>query len=112
MKGEDSLREAGNPGGRAPELAFALTTTTQDTLHQKLDSLDHHSSLRIHLDDASRALAAARSALEAPQPPLLRTHPPRRRCTPRPPGGENDGTARRAACSAVPPRQLRSNGPS
>ncbi|MEU0844037.1 hypothetical protein ABZ370_31800 [Streptomyces sp. NPDC005962] len=44
-----------------------LTTTAQDTLQQKLGSLDHHSRLRIHLDDAGRALAAARTALEVPR---------------------------------------------
>ncbi|MEV6535987.1 hypothetical protein AB0M86_41545 [Streptomyces sp. NPDC051639] len=48
---------------------ITLTTTAQDTLQQKLDSLDHHSRLRIHLDDASRALTAARTALEVPRPP-------------------------------------------
>ncbi|MEU9189250.1 hypothetical protein AB0D14_32840 [Streptomyces sp. NPDC048484] len=48
---------------------LVLTTTAQDTLQHKLDSLDHHSRLRIHLDDGGRALAAARSALEAPRPP-------------------------------------------
>ncbi|WP_329295646.1 hypothetical protein [Streptomyces pseudovenezuelae] len=45
-----------------------LTTTAQDTFQQKLDSLDHRSRLRIHLDDAGRALAAARTALEVPRP--------------------------------------------
>ncbi|NIY65619.1 hypothetical protein [Streptomyces malaysiensis] len=54
---------------------IALTTTAQDTLQQKLDSLDHHSRLRIHLDDASRALAAARSMLEAPRPPAAASAP-------------------------------------
>lgn len=49
---------------------ITLTTTAQDTLQQKLDSLDHHSRLRIHLDDAGRALATAHSALEAPRPPI------------------------------------------
>jgi hypothetical protein len=52
-----------------------LTTTAQDTLQQKLDSLDHHSRLRIHLDDAGRALAAARTALEVPRPPAAASPP-------------------------------------
>jgi hypothetical protein len=52
-----------------------LTTTAQDTLQQKLDSLDHHSRLRIHLDDAGRALAAARTALEVPRPPAAASAP-------------------------------------
>ncbi|MFE2063059.1 hypothetical protein ACFXDH_11725 [Streptomyces sp. NPDC059467] len=47
---------------------ITLTTTARDTLQHKLDSLGHHSSLRIHLDDAGRALAAARTALEVQQP--------------------------------------------
>ncbi|MEV0038880.1 hypothetical protein [Streptomyces sp. NPDC050804] len=52
-----------------------LTTAAQDTLQQKLDSLDHHSRLRIHLDDAGRALAAARTALEVPRPPTVPSAP-------------------------------------
>ncbi|KUL53166.1 hypothetical protein [Streptomyces sp. NRRL S-1521] len=68
---------------------ITLTTTPQDTLQQKLDSLDHHRSLRIHLNDASRALAAARTALDVPQPraaasttvPALRHAPSVRRRT-------------------------------
>lgn len=55
---------------------ITLTTTAQDTLQQKLDSLDHHSRLRIHLDDAGRALAAARTALEAPRSPAASSAPP------------------------------------
>ncbi|MGW5096395.1 hypothetical protein ACWEQ1_17680 [Streptomyces nodosus] len=47
---------------------ITLTTTAQDTLQQKLDSPGHHSSLRIHLDGAGRALAAARTALKVRQP--------------------------------------------
>ncbi|MEU4173770.1 hypothetical protein [Streptomyces sp. NPDC026589] len=47
---------------------ITLTTTARDTLQQKLDAFGHHSSLRIHLDGGSRALAAARTALEAQQP--------------------------------------------
>ncbi|WP_413100249.1 XF1762 family protein [Streptomyces sp. Inha503] len=54
---------------------ITLTTTAQDTLRQKLDALDHHSRLRIHLDDAGRALAAARTALEAPRPPAAARAP-------------------------------------
>ncbi|MFF5273830.1 hypothetical protein [Streptomyces sp. NPDC000133] len=54
---------------------ITLTTTAQDTLQQKLDSLDLHSRLRIHLDDAGRALAAARAALETPQPPVASKAP-------------------------------------
>ncbi|MFD5111672.1 hypothetical protein ACFWNG_05045 [Streptomyces sp. NPDC058391] len=50
---------------------ITLTTGSQDTLQQKLDALDHHSRLRVHLDDAGRALAAARTALEVPQPPAV-----------------------------------------
>ncbi|MFE9725941.1 hypothetical protein ACFYQ5_20675 [Streptomyces sp. NPDC005794] len=49
---------------------ITLTTTAQDTLQQKLDSPGLRSRLRIHLDDAGRALAAARTALEVPQPPI------------------------------------------
>ncbi|MFH9612816.1 hypothetical protein ACH4MM_03445 [Streptomyces pratensis] len=41
----------------------------EHTLQHKLDSLDHHSRLLTHLDDAGRALTAARTSLEAPQPP-------------------------------------------
>ncbi|MEU9426474.1 hypothetical protein AB0D87_27140 [Streptomyces sp. NPDC048342] len=52
-----------------------LTTTAQDTLQQELDSLDRHSRLRIHLDDAGRALAAARTALEVPRPPAAASAP-------------------------------------
>ncbi|WP_327669540.1 MULTISPECIES: XF1762 family protein [unclassified Streptomyces] len=47
---------------------ITLTTAKQDTLQQKLDALGHHSSLRVHLDGASRALAAARTALKVQQP--------------------------------------------
>jgi hypothetical protein len=54
---------------------ITLTTTAQDTLQQKLDSLDDHSRLRIHLDDARRALAAARTALEVPRPPAASSAP-------------------------------------
>ncbi|MGV9401655.1 hypothetical protein [Streptomyces sp. NPDC003667] len=54
---------------------ITLTTAAQDTLQQKLDSLDHHSHLRIHLDDADRALAAARTALEVPRPPAATSAP-------------------------------------
>ncbi|MFB8749140.1 hypothetical protein [Streptomyces parvulus] len=46
----------------------ALTATKHDTLGQRLDALRHHSSLRIHLQGAGRALAAARTALEVQQP--------------------------------------------
>ncbi|MET8921631.1 hypothetical protein ABZW26_04370 [Streptomyces sp. NPDC004623] len=52
-----------------------LTTTVQHTLQHKLDSLDHHSRLLAHLDDAGRALTAARTALEAPQPPAAPSAP-------------------------------------
>ncbi|WP_406330060.1 hypothetical protein [[Kitasatospora] papulosa] len=56
-----------------------LTTTGQHTLQRKLDSLDHHSRLLAHLDDAGhdagRALTAARTALEAPQPPAAPSAP-------------------------------------
>ncbi|MFI6489186.1 hypothetical protein [Streptomyces sp. NPDC050564] len=54
---------------------IALTTTAQDTLQQQFDSLDHHSRLRVHLDDGGRALAAARTALEAPRPPAAASAP-------------------------------------
>ncbi|WP_367435042.1 hypothetical protein [Streptomyces celluloflavus] len=54
---------------------ITLTTGPQDTLQQKLDSLDHHSRLRVHLDDAGRALTAARTALEVPQPPAVPSAP-------------------------------------
>ncbi|WP_405388172.1 hypothetical protein OG596_09560 [Streptomyces sp. NBC_01102] len=50
---------------------IALTTTVQ----HKLDSLDNHSRLLAHLDDAGRALSAARTALEAPQPPAAPSAP-------------------------------------
>ncbi|MFI7352005.1 hypothetical protein ACIBSR_37835 [Streptomyces sp. NPDC049936] len=46
---------------------IALTATKHDTLGQRLDALGHHSSLRIHLQAAGRALAAARTALEVQQ---------------------------------------------
>ncbi|MCX4531072.1 hypothetical protein [Streptomyces sp. NBC_01669] len=48
---------------------ITLTTTSRDTLQHKLDAFGHHSSVRIHLDSGSRALAAARTALETQQPP-------------------------------------------
>ncbi|WWM28087.1 hypothetical protein QBW33_31065 [Streptomyces sp. B21-104] len=54
---------------------ITLTTTGQHTLQHKLDSLDHHSRLLAHLDDAGRALTAARTALEAPQPPAAPSAP-------------------------------------
>ncbi|MFF1696225.1 hypothetical protein ACFVXC_21785 [Streptomyces sp. NPDC058257] len=54
---------------------ITLTTTAQDTLQQKLDSLDHHSRLRVHLDDAGRALVAARTALEVPRHPAAASTP-------------------------------------
>jgi hypothetical protein len=47
---------------------ITLTTAAQDTLQHKLGALNDHSCLRVHLDDAGRALAAARTALETPQP--------------------------------------------
>ncbi|MFB6553804.1 hypothetical protein [Streptomyces sp. NPDC056405] len=47
---------------------ITLTAARQDTLQQKLDALGHHSSLRIHLQEAGRALAAARTAMEVQQP--------------------------------------------
>ncbi|MFG3151424.1 hypothetical protein ACGF7W_05180 [Streptomyces sp. NPDC048219] len=47
---------------------IALTATKQDTFGQKLDALSHHSSLRVHLQGAGTALAAARTALEVQQP--------------------------------------------
>ncbi|MFJ6017250.1 hypothetical protein [Streptomyces sp. NPDC092952] len=47
---------------------ITLTTTTQDTLQQSIDALDHHSSLRIHLDNARRSLAAARTELDVQHP--------------------------------------------
>lgn len=47
---------------------ITLTTTAQDTFQKKLEALGHHSSLRIHLDGAGRALAAARTSLEVQQP--------------------------------------------
>ncbi len=55
---------------------ITLTTTAQDTLQQQLDSLDlNHSRLRVHLDDAGRALAAARTALKVPRPPAAASAP-------------------------------------
>lgn len=54
---------------------ITLTTGTQDTLQHKLDALDHHSSLRVHLGDAGKALAAARTALEIPQTPSVPSAP-------------------------------------
>jgi hypothetical protein len=54
---------------------ITLTTSPQNTFQQKLDSLDHHSRLRIHLDDAGRALASARTALEVPRPPAASSGP-------------------------------------
>ncbi|MCZ4124134.1 hypothetical protein [Streptomyces sp. H39-S7] len=54
---------------------IALTTTAQDTLQQKVDALEHHSRLRIHLDDADRALVSARTALEDPLSPTVTSAP-------------------------------------
>ncbi|MFI5751069.1 hypothetical protein ACIBBE_35355 [Streptomyces sp. NPDC051644] len=54
---------------------ITLTTAAQGTLQQKLDSLDHHSRLRIHLDDAGRALASVSTALEVPRPPAASSAP-------------------------------------
>ncbi|MFD3580865.1 hypothetical protein [Streptomyces sp. NPDC058683] len=54
---------------------ITLTTTVRDTLQQRLDSLDHHSRLRVHLDDARRALAAVRTALEVPRPTAAASAP-------------------------------------
>lgn len=36
----------------------------KDTLQNQLDALDHHSRLRVHLDDAGVALEAARACLD------------------------------------------------
>ncbi|MFD6434356.1 hypothetical protein [Streptomyces venezuelae] len=68
---------------------ITLTTTAQDTFQKELDALGHHSSLRIHLDGGGRALAAARTALEVPQP-LPAAGPPA-------PVPRHDSTARRRA---------------
>ncbi|MDX3855628.1 hypothetical protein [Streptomyces sp. AK02-01A] len=54
---------------------ITLTTAAQDTLQQQLDSLDHHSRLLTHLDDAGRALAAARTALQVPRPAAVPSAP-------------------------------------
>ncbi|MFI9039799.1 hypothetical protein [Streptomyces sp. NPDC053726] len=54
---------------------ITLTTTAQGTLQQKLDSLDQHSRLRVHLDGAGRALASASTALEVPRPPAASSPP-------------------------------------
>ncbi|MCX5395647.1 hypothetical protein [Streptomyces sp. NBC_00102] len=67
----------------------ALTTNAQTTPQQQVDALGHHNSLRIHLDDAGRALAAARTALEAKHP-LPAVSPPA-------PALPHDPTVRRRA---------------
>ncbi|WP_371551337.1 hypothetical protein OG266_38240 [Streptomyces sp. NBC_00554] len=41
----------------------------QATLQKQLDAIDQHSRLRVHLDDAGKALAAARACLGAPRNP-------------------------------------------
>lgn len=41
----------------------------QATLQKQLDAIDQHSRLRVHLDDAGQALAAARACLGVPRRP-------------------------------------------
>uniref|UniRef100_UPI003C7BF8B8 hypothetical protein n=1 Tax=unclassified Streptomyces TaxID=2593676 RepID=UPI003C7BF8B8 len=69
-------RTAGHLGRAIAHYTQALTplVTLTTTVQHKLDSLDHHSRLA-HLDDAGRALTAARTALEAPQPPAAPSAP-------------------------------------
>lgn len=52
----------------APLTALARPVA-QATLQQQSDAIDHHGHLRIHLDNAARALEAARVCLGVPQPP-------------------------------------------
>lgn len=65
---------------------ITLTTAAQATFQQQLDALG---SLRDHLDGASRALASARTTLEAKQP--------RPAVSPPAPGLPHDPTVRRRA---------------
>ncbi|MER5826164.1 hypothetical protein ABT086_28860 [Streptomyces mirabilis] len=46
----------------APLIALAKPGT-QATLQKQLDAIEQHSRLRVHLDDAGKALAAARACL-------------------------------------------------
>ncbi|MFG2349638.1 hypothetical protein [Streptomyces phaeochromogenes] len=41
----------------------------QTTVQKRLDAIDQHSRLRVHLDDADQALAAARACLGVPRRP-------------------------------------------
>ncbi|MGQ4435324.1 MULTISPECIES: hypothetical protein [unclassified Streptomyces] len=59
---------------------IALAATRKRTLRQKLDALDHHSSLRIHLLGGGQVLAAARAAQEGHQSrPTVSASAPARR---------------------------------
>ncbi|MEV7888436.1 hypothetical protein ACWD3I_29785 [Streptomyces sp. NPDC002817] len=54
----------------APLVALAQSGA-QATLQMQLDALDQHSRLRVHLDDAGQALAAARGSLSHPDRPAM-----------------------------------------
>ncbi|MGW1194523.1 hypothetical protein ACWD4B_01490 [Streptomyces sp. NPDC002536] len=67
----DALSQAASHIGRAvahytqalaPLVALA-EPGAQDTIQKKFHAIDHHSRLRMHLDDAGQALAAAHSSL-------------------------------------------------
>ncbi|MFE3184277.1 hypothetical protein ACFXKR_25920 [Streptomyces violascens] len=70
----DTLGQAAGHLGRAiAHYTQALTPRVplaqpgaKDTLQRQLDALDHHSRLRVHLDDAGVALEAARACLDMP----------------------------------------------
>ncbi|MFI2204799.1 hypothetical protein ACH47Z_29225 [Streptomyces sp. NPDC020192] len=48
---------------------------TQATIQRQFHAIDAHSRLRLHLDDAARALSAAQSSLTAPRTASGRTAP-------------------------------------
>ncbi|MCC2276236.1 hypothetical protein LKL35_12550 [Streptomyces sp. ET3-23] len=73
----DALAQAASHIGRAvahytqalaPLVALAKPGA-QDTIQKKFHAIDHHSRLRVHLDDAGQALAAARACLAGRPPP-------------------------------------------
>ncbi|MGW0710195.1 hypothetical protein ACWD4G_30280 [Streptomyces sp. NPDC002643] len=47
-------------------LAILARPGAQGTLQQQVDAIDHHGQLRVHVDDARQALAAARACLGVP----------------------------------------------
>ncbi|MFI5804362.1 hypothetical protein [Streptomyces sp. NPDC051561] len=59
---------------------LALVMGDQHSVQEQLDALDHHSSLRVHLANAAKALTAARTVLETPHSgPSTPPHLPQRR---------------------------------